>query len=80
MCSECGMLFCPPACPGYDEPKLPRCSVCDAEIYPDEAFGLEDKFICSYCLDNMELFDVLRICEIKDVKKLLTVALSHRCS
>ena len=79
MCSECGMLFCPPRCPGYDAPELPRCSECSTEVYPDETFRTVDgRFICSYCLDNMELFDVLRICEIDDVKTLLTVVLSHR--
>ena len=78
MCSECGKLFCPSGCPGNDASELPRCSECGAEVYPDEAFRVPDgEYICSYCLDNMELFDVLRICEIKDVKTLLAVVLSY---
>ena len=68
------MIHCPLGCPGAESPRYPHCAECNGEVYPEEALAMPDgKLYCSYCLDSMELSDVLRICEISDVKVLLNL-------
>lgn len=73
------MIYCPVGCPGGDSPNYPHCAECNGEIYPEEALETPDgKLYCSYCLDNMELSDILRICEISDVRMLLNLLLGGK--
>lgn len=67
MCSECGMFYCPPGCPG--ESDAPRggicCSLCGSRLKKGDEYCIDEdgEVICRECVDAAEIETILRICE-----------------
>ena len=74
MCSDCGKTFCPIGCPSEEVEVNPHCAVCGAETYAEEAYTFDGKKIfCPYCIDNMELCDVMDTYGISGIKELIAI-------
>ena len=73
MCNECDFYVCPDGCPGAVADKSEECAICgrmirDGEKYAEDG---ENGVVCEHCANQMEIDDVLRICEVSSVMELL---------
>ena len=72
MCSECHFYRCPDSCPGVVGDKSDECRSCGSAVRCGEEY-VEDggEIVCENCANEMELDEILRICEVSSVTELL---------
>jgi len=74
MCEICHMTFCPSACPNGEDLSAERCPACEMPLYEGEGIKAPDGSIyCKDCISEMDIYDILQICEIKDAVSLLKI-------
>lgn len=69
MCDQCLRAFCPPSCPNFTGRQEKRqaiyCVLCGERLQEGEAFYRIHGFpYCELCIDNAEVDELVRICEI----------------
>lgn len=74
MCEICQMAFCPSGCPEREPSPVRRCPRCEMPLYSGEGVKAPDGVIyCKDCISEMDLSEVLQICEISDAVSLLGI-------
>lgn len=81
MCKFCKQVHCPPSCPNHgllppDYSNRPHrfCRICLGIIPPgDVAYRYGKKVICFSCAEEIEISDLMRICEIENRRELISI-------
>ncbi len=81
MCKFCKQVHCPENCPSYgllppDYSNRPRrfCRICLGLIPSgDVAYRFGKKFVCFNCTEEMDVPDLMRICEIENRRELISI-------
>lgn len=81
MCKFCGQVHCPQNCPSYgllppEYHSRPRrfCKICLGLIPSGEAaYRSGKKFICYGCAEQIDISDLMRICEVKNRRELISI-------
>ena len=67
MCELCLKTFCPTGCPNREWAEREKCPVCGSYFYSDEGIEAPDgERYCKECISEMDIDEILQICEIKD--------------
>ena len=74
MCSECDFYVCPDGCPNAVADKNDECELCGSLIENGDEYAEDGEggIVCEHCANQMEIDDVLRICEVASVMELLS--------
>ncbi len=81
MCKFCRQDNCPQNCPSYGllpptASNRPRrfCRICLGLIPSgDVAYRSGKRFVCYSCAEEMDICDLMRICEIKNRRELISI-------
>ena len=72
MCEICQKVFCPSTCPNGEGDFTEICPQCGSALFEGEGIKAPDG--CTYCKDcisEMDIYDILQICEIPDAVSLI---------
>ena len=80
MCKFCRQVNCPQNCPSYGllpptPSNRPRrfCRICLGRIPDgDAAYRSGKRFVCYSCAEEMDIYDLMRICEIENKRDLIS--------
>lgn len=74
MCELCLKTFCPSGCPNREYETTRECPTCGIPLYSDEGIEAPDGGIyCKDCISEMDIDEILQICEIKDAVSLVGI-------
>ena len=72
MCELCLKTFCPSGCPNREWGEHKKCPICGNYIYIDEGIRAPDgEIYCKDCISEMDIDEILQICEIKNSIELI---------
>ena len=68
------MTFCPSGCPESVDKVSARCPRCEMPLYVGEGVTAPDgKLYCDDCISEMDIDEILQICEISDTASLIGI-------
>ena len=81
MCKFCRQVNCPENCPSYgllppNPQTRPRrfCRICLGLIpHGDAAYRREKMLVCYNCAEEMDIYGLMRICEIENRRELISL-------